>query len=269
MNTIPEELLEQLERGNVLLLIGEGINQGVLPSSQELARELAARSDYPSEEALSWARVASYYELTRDRHGLILFLRERLSISTISPTHRLLTQLGVRVMVTTCVDQLLARALSEAMVDYTSVVGNNEIAYSDEQRLLLVSLWGVLDQPDSLIITEDDQRRFLDGRANLSDVLRGELAQRTWLFIGFDASEEWFRSFYEQVTRTLDRHSRRAYILGSEMGAFARAWWQKRNAELLHVGIEPFVRHLVQELAARRRPPLAAPLPLEDEESPL
>ena len=33
VSIIPEELLEQLERGNVLL-IGEGINQGILPSSQ-------------------------------------------------------------------------------------------------------------------------------------------------------------------------------------------------------------------------------------------
>jgi len=40
---VPEELLEQFERGNVLLFVGEGINIGVLPSSVELAQELARR----------------------------------------------------------------------------------------------------------------------------------------------------------------------------------------------------------------------------------
>jgi len=45
---IPIELLEQFEHGNVLLFVGEGINQGVLPSSAELARELAEQvSDHP------------------------------------------------------------------------------------------------------------------------------------------------------------------------------------------------------------------------------
>ena len=159
-------------------------------------------------------------------------------------------------MVTTCVDQLLARALDEANIAYTaSWCATAMWLIAHEQRLLLVNLWGVLEQPDSLVITEDDQRRFFYGRANLSDLLRGELAQRTWLFIGFDASDEWFRSFYDQVTRTLDRHSRRAYILGSDLGAFARAWWHNKNAELLDAESEAlFLQQLTQELAARRQP---------------
>ena len=44
---IPIELLEQFERGNVLLFVGEGINQGILPSAAQMAQELATRCDYP------------------------------------------------------------------------------------------------------------------------------------------------------------------------------------------------------------------------------
>jgi hypothetical protein len=43
---IPIELLEQFERGNVLLFVGGGINRGVLPSAAELARDLAERCGY-------------------------------------------------------------------------------------------------------------------------------------------------------------------------------------------------------------------------------
>ena len=42
---IPIEFLEQFEKGNVLLFVGEEINQGILPSSGELAEELATRCD--------------------------------------------------------------------------------------------------------------------------------------------------------------------------------------------------------------------------------
>ena len=73
---IPTELREQLERRNVLLFVGEGINAGTLPTSAELASELAERFDYPAQETKTLARVACFYELTqKDRHGLVDFLR--------------------------------------------------------------------------------------------------------------------------------------------------------------------------------------------------
>gem|GEM_PF-6152471 len=35
---IPEELVEQTARGNLLVFVGEGVNQGILPSSEQLAQ---------------------------------------------------------------------------------------------------------------------------------------------------------------------------------------------------------------------------------------
>jgi hypothetical protein len=255
---IPIELCEQLERRNVLLFVGEGINSGILPSSAELASELAERCDYPSEEPKTLARVAGYYVLTTDdRHGLIDFLRGRLDKPGLvpSPSHRLIVQLRPRVIVTTTYDHLLEHTAREATIEYTPVVGNAEVAYGDEQKVLMVWLWGVLDRPDSVVITEDDRRQFLAGRENLSDVLRGELAQRTWLFLGFDAEDEWFRNFYDSVTSGLDRHRRRAYIVGATPSAYTRAWWAKR-AQILDFDIELFLTELSSRLRDRKRPAL-------------
>ena len=273
--SIPIELLEQFERGNVLLFVGEGINQGVLPSAADLAQELAARCDYPPEEPLTLPRVAGYYELTRDRRGLVQFLRDRLERPglPLQHAHELVARLRPPVVVTTCYDRLLERALREAGVPYVPVVGNAEVAYAQKDKVLLVWLWGVLDRPGSVVVTEDDRRLFLEGRTNLSDVLRGELARRTWLFVGFDAEDAWFRGFYDSVNRRLDRQSRRAYIFGAAPGAYTRAWWQKRNAEILSAEVEAFLAALTKRLAARARPapaprpviPAAEPLPLPEE----
>lgn len=268
--SIPIELLEQFERSNVMLFVGEGMNQGVLPSSAELIEGLATRCDYPSEEPLTLPRVAGYYEMTRGRHGLVQFLRDQLdSLPRPLRTHRLLIQLRPRVIVTTCYDRLLEHALREADIPYTVVVGNAEVAYAEEGKMLLVWLWGVLDQPDSIVVTEDDRRLFLEGRANLSDVLRGELARRTWVFIGFDAEDEWFRNFYDQVNRGLDRQSRRAYICGGTPGAYTQAWWERRNAEILTVEVEPFLTVLTERLAARARPQVSTTGPVEEPAAPL
>ncbi len=272
---IPIELLEQFERGNVLLFVGEGINRGILPSAAELAEALAARCDYPAEEPLTLARVAGYYELTRDRQGLIQFLRDRLERPgvTLPRAHKLAARLRPPVIVTTCYDRLLERALREANVAHVPVVGNAEVAYADKEKVLLVWLWGVLDQPDAIIVTEDDRRGFLKGRVNLSDMLRGELARRTWLFVGFDAEDAWFRGFYDSVNQGLDRQSRRAYLFGAPPGAYTRAWWEHRNAEILNAEVESFLAALTEQLAARAYPtptprpvaPIDEPLPLPEE----
>lgn len=268
---IPVELCEQLDRRNVLLFAGEGIIRTALPSSAELASELAQRCDYPPGEPPTLPRVAGYYVLTtRDRHGLIDFLRDRLDRPglTPSPSHRLIAQLQPPVLVTTCYDRLLEIAMKDAAVPYVSVVGNDEVAYTDEQKLLLVWLWGQLERPDSMVITEDDHRQFLAGRENLSDVLRGELARRTWLFLGFDAEDEWFRNFYDTVTGGLDRHRRLAYIVGAVPSAYTRAWWAER-AKILDVDIEPFLTALNSVVAARKQAESATPQPSQPVSAPL
>jgi formylglycine-generating enzyme required for sulfatase activity len=267
---IPIELLEQFERGNVLIFVGEGIHRGALPLSVELAQELARRCDYPPDEPVTLPRVAGYYEMMRDRNSLIQFLRDRLENPTLRPQrpHQLITRLGPRVIVTTCYDRLLEHALREANIPYIPVVGNAEVAYADESKVLLIWLWGALDQPESVVVTEDDRRRFLEGRTNLSDVLRGELARRTWLFVGFDAEDEWFRGFYDSVSRSLDRQGRCAYIFGAP-GAYTRAWWKKHNARVIGVEVEAFLVALTEQLAARKRPPALAISPIELAPAPL
>lgn len=257
----PLELIEQLEKGNVLLFIGEGINQGLLPSSAELAQELARRCEYPEGDPLTLPRVAGYYEMTRnDRHGLVQFLKDRFEPMGQNPlkAHKLAVQLRPRVIITTCYDRLLERALQQSDIAYAPVVGNAEVAYTDDDQVLLVWLWGVLDQPDSVVVTEDDRRRFLEGRANLSDVLRGELARRTWLFIGFDAEDEWFRGFYDSVSRGLDRHKRRSYILADLLSAYTQTWWKNHGAELVGHNIELFLTALVERLRTSSRPSRAS-----------
>lgn len=271
MSTIPEELLEQLERGNVLLFVGQGINDQLLPTVSELAQELAERCEY-KDELRHFPRVAGYYEMVQDRHSLIRFLRERLDTSKTQPSlaHRLIAHLKPRMIVTTCYDRLLERALGEAKQPFVTVVGNAEIAFLEQNRTVLLWVWGVLDRPKSLVITEDDYRSFLDDKINLSDVLRSELARRTWLFVGFDLEDQWFRDFYDTVQRGLDRYGRRAYAFGAIPGNYTRLWWEKRNVSILHTRTTDFLQALVEQLEARKRPEEpAAPLPAKRFSTPL
>lgn len=255
MISIPEELLDQFERENVIPLVGESINDRVLPSAEDLAEQLAERCNYPPDEPKTLQRVAGYYELImRDRPSLIDFLRDRLDIPEAEPTlsHRLIAQLRPEAAISVCYDRLLELAFREEAIPYSPVISNEDIVYSDERKTMLVWLWGVLERPESLVITEDDHHRFLQDRENISYVLRAEMSRRTWLFLGFDHEDPWFRSYYDSVTRRLDRHRRRSYVVRTKMSEYSRAWWSER-AEILETDVESFLVELTNQLAARRQ----------------
>jgi hypothetical protein len=223
-----------------------------------LANALAQRCGYPADEALTLPRVTGYYELVRDRANLVTFLLDRLDVQGLRPaqTHQLIAYLKPHTIVTTCYDRLLEQALQQINQPYTAIVGNTDVAFAEENKTMLVWIWGVLDQPDTLVITEDDHRNFLKNRGNLSDVLRGELARRTWLFLGFDLEDEWIRGFYDTVQRGLDRYGRTAYVFGATPGDYTRLWWKKRNVNILETSVIQFLETLIGQLTTHTQSPV-------------
>ena len=143
---IPQELLEEFIRGNVLVFTGEGINRGCLPLSADLVNELAQRSQYPADEPLEFPRVAGFYEFKLGRHSLVTWLSEKLDMPASQPSraHDLLIQLKPKTIVTTCYDRLLQRALEQEGSPLASVVRNQDVAYADQQKTLFVWMWGIL-----------------------------------------------------------------------------------------------------------------------------
>ena len=72
---IPQELLEQIGKGNVVLFCGAGISisEGGIPSGNQLARELAQRAGLGDVGTMSLPEVAQNYELKRGRQSLIAY----------------------------------------------------------------------------------------------------------------------------------------------------------------------------------------------------
>ena len=232
---IPVELCEQIQRGQVILILGPEINLGEsgepgLPTFAELARELAERLGY-QEADLNFQRVAQHYELEHGRHALITYLKDRFSTSSTSPlaAHRLLACLPFRVIVTTCLDNRLEWALKDADRPFIPVIRNADIPYEEIEKLLLVKIYGDLEQPDSLILTETDHRRCLSELSTISDVLKGLLASRTLLLLGHDLDDANIKDLYDRVMRNLDRHARRSYVFYQNASAYAVAFWEKHN----------------------------------------
>ena len=273
---VPEELIEQLERENVVPLLGADLAQGAagewsLPSQSDLVRELARRSAYPDSD-LRLSRVAQHFELQKERHALISFLSDQLINSRSRPQeiHRLLAAHPWRVVVTTSLDSMFERALSEAQCSFTRIVGNTDIAYEDQDKLLLVRMYGSLEQPDSVVVTELDYLRWQDQVENVIILLKGLIASRTLLILGNDLEDEHLRNLYGWVTLPFKRNVRRSYALSLHASAHTTALWKRLGVEIIKEESAAFVEQLFERLRARRasgrflgpQPSPIAPMPI-------
>jgi NAD-dependent SIR2 family protein deacetylase len=121
---IPQELVQDLARGNAVLFAGAGLSTAAgLPGWVDLVRPLAVAVDNPlppdpyitSDHLLD---ATQYYENAKGRHALISYLQEQLdtTLHQPSPNHALLARLPVQTIFTTNYDDLIERSLQLSLI---------------------------------------------------------------------------------------------------------------------------------------------------------
>src|SRR5262249_17267770 len=159
------------------------------------------------------------YEDAAGRQALIQFVRDQFEAlgDEPQPVHRLIAGLlSCNVLVTTCLDGRLERALTEAGRRPHVITDNVDVAFDDERTPQLYRLRGALDRAESLVLTEGDYETFFRDQVSISVVLQGYLARKTILFVGYDLADENFKQLFSKVTATLDNYARRAYAFSAE-----------------------------------------------------
>jgi hypothetical protein len=158
-----------------------------------------------------------------------------------SDPHRVLAQLPLPIYITTNVDNLLVAALKESGRDpqvmicpWNEYIEQYETIYDREPdyhptvaRPLVYHLFGRLDEPDSIVLTEDNYFKFLIGVTGNKDLIpsavRRALADTALLFLGFQMDEWNFRVLFhgilsQQGSSRRDRYSHIAAQIEPEEG---------------------------------------------------
>jgi len=256
---IPIEILEQLRRRNVLLFLGEGINHGPdgvsgMPTYTELATKLASRCNYPHDAPPGLPEVAQFCEDTGlGRQPILSMLKDRLDRPDFAPgrNHQLLARLPVKVVVTTCYDDLMERAfrMVSPIHPHTLVIGRVDTSFLDEEKTTIVKLWGDLSQPESLVVTSDDRRTLFQSRQSLEHFLSSELERRSCIFLGHDPMDPWFRDFFDNARQSAKGFDRPAFVVGKAPD-HVLSWWRKRSVVVLEAEIAEFLSALATTIAA-------------------
>src|SRR5690242_1734293 len=137
-------------------------------------------------------------------------------VPTKTPTnnHRILARLPIQTYWTTNYDKLLEKALEEAKkvpdVKYTL----KQLAVTKPDRDVVVyKMHGDIDHPADAIISKDQYEAYPLEMAAFVSALRGDLVEKTFVFIGFSFTDPNIDFILSRVRVQYEKHQRHHYCV--------------------------------------------------------
>lgn len=167
--------------------LGAGACSGTLPLASELAKSWARDYEYPFSDSSNLARVAQYLAVQQSTKFPKLLIKKMFEslpppdFTNPNEPHRVVADLKLPIYITTNYDDFLTRAIQHAGRDPRQTICKWHLAGQRESKRneksaasfeptpktpLVFHLHGSLNEPDSMVLTEDD---YLDFLMNMSD----------------------------------------------------------------------------------------------------
>lgn len=246
VDMIPKPLLQDIVKGYCFPVIGAGFSKNakfpngkIMPSWDELGKILV--QNIPNYHYETATDAVSCFENEFGRPALIEKLRDLLLVSSSQPgaTHIAFCQIPFTIVCTTNFDSLLEKGYEVAKRHYHVVVNEKDLSvHPPEDATILLKLHGDLNQPDSLVVTEDDYDDFLTKKPMTITVLTNHLVRNTPLFIGYSARDYDFRLVWRLVKKQLEKLTRSAYVItaGAKDDDIKR--FKRRNIQVINLDID-------------------------------
>ena len=242
-----QTIAERLWYGQASLLVGAGFSKnaivssdGKLPPSWNELGDLffeKARERWPRTTDRAYASVLRLAEDVENMHGrpaLIELIRNAICDDKLSPSdiHTRLLALPWDDIYTTNYDTLLERSanhLNELGKRSFSVVRNSQNMGMSSPPLL-VKLHGDLNDPLSIVITEEDYRTYPDSHQAMINHIQHTIMTKTLVLIGFSGNDPNFLQWLGWVKDALNNNLRKLYLLSiDDISEAERVSFEKKN----------------------------------------
>lgn len=263
-------LAQYILKDNAILLVGAGVRRpgGPPPAVEQIAAALALEIDYQRPDR-SLPAVARDYEVLKGRQALVMALKQAFEARR-GETSDLLGMVADAVLphtkvITSRFDRALELSLEHARKNYVLIVRDTDVPSFDESKITLIKLQGDIEQPDSLVITEDDIDAFADNLPTVGDVIRAYFATKTLIFLGYDLESELFKRIFRKVSRNLAAFNRPAYAVVPEpLREVDQKYWEAQNVTIHVQDPHEFLENLAAAIKTLAdKPGSLAPGPLE------
>lgn len=222
-NEIPLSLINEFKKNNVVLFVGAGIsiNYG-LPSWSSLLDSLGKRflsqnnDRYKFYQSCNYQEKAQYLYDISDKITVINNINEIFSFSldvNNNSIHEIITSLPINNIITTNWDNLIENAFDKKNIPTTKIWKDGQISSSNFGGKNIIKLHGTIEDPNSIIFSEEDYQDSFNNNPLLKNYLSTVLARSTILMIGYSYSDINFKTVHNFVNKSLGKNSKKIYIL--------------------------------------------------------
>lgn len=257
--SIYKMLAEKACKNKLLIFIGAGASVGSssevgLPSGSQLNQLII---DYFEEKDIlkneSLEKVTEYIEKKYGRKVLIDKLYEIVrSVSIPLKTHKLISELPVKIFVTTNYDELLEKALKAINKECYRITSDSDITSISNNEINIFKIHGcVTTKEDDIIITESDYYEKFLLKSNLYiDILKAWLSTHTCLFIGYSLSDVNLKYLFFEISKKIgvENIKGRFYAIQRNPNKSDIEIWEKRGFIILPEDKNVFLDTLIEEI---------------------
>lgn len=131
-----------------------------------------------------------------------------------TPNHKILAQLPIQTYWTTNYDKLIETALVEAkkIPDVKYTLKQLSVTRS-ERDVVVYKMHGDVDHPYETVISKDDYESYPLKMSPFISALRGDLIEKTFLFLGFSFKDPNIDYILSRVRALYENHQRKHYFI--------------------------------------------------------
>lgn len=213
------EYVANIRNGSAAVFVGAGMSRSAgYVDWRGLLKQAADDIGLDVQQEADLVGVAQFYLNHVGSRGPIhqLLIDAFPDITEPTENHRLLAALPIRTLWTTNYDRLIEDGFKAVKKKLQTVITKTNMATTLADRdAVLYKLHGDIGQPENAVLTKDDYELFAQ-RADtqvFSEALKGDLIEKTFLFIGFSFEDPNLDQILARIRILLGENKRRHFWL--------------------------------------------------------
>jgi hypothetical protein len=252
-----KEYSNALREGAASLFVGAGISRASgYVDWKGLLREIAIDLDLDIDRESDLIALAQYHVNQRGARDRInqLLIDEFIEQSELTQSHHLIATLPVNTIWTTNYDDLLERAFEKAKKRIDVKRCKEDFSTTRKRTdVTIYKMHGDKFNPAQAVITKEDYETYNLTRELFTIALKGDLTEKTFLFIGFSFNDPNVMYILSRVKQLLETNSRQHYCLlksptVAEDGEYQCKRFEHWLADLRRYNIQPILIEQYDEI---------------------
>ena len=208
---------KEIQSGDAALFIGAGLSrQSGFVDWKGLLREIASDLNLDIDRESDLVALAQYHENERSGRSRInqLLIDEFTKDSKPSENHSLIATLPVHTIWTTNYDELVETAFIQGHRRPDVKITKENLGTTLPNRdVVIYKMHGDCRQPHDAVLTKEDYETYDAKREVFSTALKGDLVERTFLFLGFSFTDPNIDYILSRIRGLLGKNQREHYCV--------------------------------------------------------